>query len=289
MALLRSSDTAELIARRRCPRSPWSYSCSTIQAAVLGKHLHTHQTVHPDHLAFELAEAYALDPKPSYGSNTRTLLERIHGGESWRTLSPSSFAGFGSMGTGAAIRVLPVGIHYANDIDRAVDAARLSARVTHANTNSIEGTAAVAVTTAFFARGHADPQAVWDTLLSRLKPSFTRERIARASELAPSTAPEAAAEALGNGRWKCAHDTVPFALWCALNHGVSYRSALWFTAMGAGRLHATCALVAGLLAAGGREPPPGWQRQTDHLPGFLTPRRPVGIRVSPYRRTSALP
>ena len=245
--------------------------------------------MHPDHLAFELAEAYAVDPKRNYGSNTGALLERIHHGESWRTLSPSSFAGFGSMGTGAAIRAIPVGIHYATDRSRAVDAARLSAQVTHSNTNSIEGTVAVALTVAFFANGNTDVHSVWDALLSNLKPSFIRKRIFHASELAPSASPEAAAQVLGNGRWRCAHDTVPFALWCALNHGASYRAALWTTAMGAGRLNATCALVAGILAAGGREAPASWQSQTDRLPEFLTPRRPTGTLASPYRRTSAWP
>ena len=287
MALLRSVDTAELIARRRCPTRPWLYTCATVQTAVVARHIHASGTLHPDHLAYELAEAYVADPDRHYGSNTRALLQRIHHGESWRTLSPGSFAGFGSMGVGAALRAIPVGYHYARDLPRALDAARLSAKVTHANTNAVEGAAAISLVAASLAAGQTDMHVVWDALLSELKPSFTRKRVFHAAELPQGTPPEQAAELLGNGRWKCAHDTVPFAIWCALNHHRDYRAAMWCAADGAGRLHTTCALVSALLCAGRHTPPAQWLERTERLPSRLTLPRRVGTPVSPYRRTQA--
>ena len=287
MALLRSVDTAELIARRQCPTRPWLYTCATVQTAVVARHIHASGTIRPEHLATELADAYAADPDRHYGSNTRALLRRVQHGECWRTLSLDSFAGFGSMGVGAALRAVPVGHHYAHDLPRALDTARQSAMVTHANTNAVEGAAAVALVASLLAAGQTDVQAIWDALLSELKPSFTRKRIFRASGLPGQTTPEQAAEQLGNGRWKCAHDTVPYAIWCALNHHHDYRAAMWCAADGAGRLHTTCALVSALLCAGQHTPPAQWLERTERLPGRLTRLGRVDTPVSPYRRTQA--
>jgi hypothetical protein len=50
-----------------------------------------------------------------------------------RDVSQSVFGGGGSMGNGGAMRIAPVGAYFLNDIDAAVEAARLSAEVTHAH------------------------------------------------------------------------------------------------------------------------------------------------------------
>jgi ADP-ribosylglycohydrolase len=46
----------------------------------------------------------------------------------------------------------------------------------------------------------------------------------------------------------CAHDTVPFALWCAARHLDDFAAALWTTVSGLGDRDTTCAIVGGIVA-----------------------------------------
>ena len=284
-AVLRTCGTAEQLARRQCPDGPWHHTSGTVQAAVLMQHLQTNGTIDPDLLVLELAQAYLNDPEREYGSNTRTLLLGVYEGRPWEELSRKSFAGFGSMGSGAATRVVPLGAYFADDLDVVVEAARLSARLTHANNNAIEGAVAVALAVAHFARNETHTHAVWDSLLSRMKPSFTRKRIFQASKLSYGTSVEAAVEKLGNGRWKCAHDTVPFAIWSALRPSRGYEDSLWNTAAGQGRSNILCAIAGGILGAGNRMPSKEWERRAEAIPAALMPisREPAVA----YRRSSS--
>jgi ADP-ribosylglycohydrolase len=254
---------------------------------VLLRHLSEYQTVHPDQFALELSQAYISDPHRSYGHSARALLTAVHSGQPWQDLSPASFAGMGSMGNGAAMRVAPLGAWFAGNLDFLVDAARLSARVTHANRNSIEGAVAIALTAAHFARKETYAHNIWDSLLMRMKASYTRERIFAASKLSPNTTPAEAAEELGTGRWGCAHETVPFAIWSVLRHPRSYEDALWTTIEGKGSTDITCAMVGGILGAGQYVPSREWLLQIEPLPTWLTGRPLDGTPVDPRRRTSA--
>ena len=266
---------------------PWLYTCATVQTAVVARHIHASGTLHPDHLAYELAEAYVADPDRHYGSNTRRF------SSVFTTESP-----------GAPSHRAPL---------------RVSARWASAQHSGPFPSATTTPATCpepWMRRGC--PQ--WSRM-----PTPTRSRERRrshwwlrlwppgrptcmssgtpcclsSSQASPAsesstrlsspqgTPPEQAAELLGNGRWKCAHDTVPFAIWCALNHHRDYRAAMWCAADGAGRLHTTCALVSALLCAGRHTPPAQWLERTERLPSRLTLPRRVGTPVSPYRRTRA--
>jgi ADP-ribosylglycohydrolase len=57
-----------------------------------------------------------------------------------------------------------------------------------------------------------------------------------------------AAELMGNGSEVCAHDTVPFALWCAARHLDNFEEALWTTVSALGDRDTTCAIVGGVVA-----------------------------------------
>src|SRR5262249_31674328 len=64
-----------------------------------------------------------------------------------RPSSYGQFAGLGSYGNGAVMRAPIVGAWFADDLDRVVAEARLSAEVTHAPPEGIAGAGAVAVAT----------------------------------------------------------------------------------------------------------------------------------------------
>ncbi|WP_210408401.1 ADP-ribosylglycohydrolase family protein, partial [Allokutzneria sp. NRRL B-24872] len=75
-------------------------------------------------------------------------LRRIREGEPWRTVAGEAFGGQGSRGNGAAMRVAPLGAHFADDPARAAMEAALSAEVTHPHPEGVAGAVAVALAAA---------------------------------------------------------------------------------------------------------------------------------------------
>ncbi|WP_157531956.1 MULTISPECIES: ADP-ribosylglycohydrolase family protein [unclassified Kitasatospora] len=80
------------------------------------------------------------------------VLRQIDAGADWRTVTSEMFGGQGSYGNGAAMRVAPLGAWFADDLDRVVEQARLSALVTHFNPEAVAGAVAVAVAAALAVR-----------------------------------------------------------------------------------------------------------------------------------------
>lgn len=93
-------------------------------------------------------------------------------------------------------------------------------------------------------------------------------RLQRAQALTPATPLTTAVGVLGNGSLVSAHDTVPFALWCAARHLDDYEEALWLTVSGLGDRDTTCAIVGGIVACctGSVAIPLAWRDAREPLP-----------------------
>jgi len=76
-------------------------------------------------------------PERGYGAGLQKILDRIRAGEPWEELATSQFPG-GSLGNGAAMRVAPVGLRFATDLDGVWEQAGKSARPTHRHPVGIE-------------------------------------------------------------------------------------------------------------------------------------------------------
>jgi ADP-ribosylglycohydrolase len=102
--------------------------------------------------------------------------------------------------------------------------------------------------------------------------SRVRTGIRNAIELAPEASVETAVGRLGNGSAVSAPDTVPFALWCAARHLVSYEAALWATVSGLGDRDTTCAIVGGIVVmyAGVEGIPPEWLEHREQIPSWAS-------------------
>lgn len=79
-----------------------------------------------------------FDPARGYGAGTIRVLDHWRRGEPVLQAAVGVFAG-GSYGNGAAMRVAPVGAHFASDDQRLLAEAARSARVTHAHPLGIAG------------------------------------------------------------------------------------------------------------------------------------------------------
>lgn len=171
-----------------------TYTDDTQMAIALAESLLECGGVDEEHLARAFLAAY--DPRRGYGSGTRAVLALIANGTHAADAARRAFGGRGSLGNGAAMRVAPVAVRYADDPDALLEAARRSACVTHAHPVGIDAAAVQAAAVGAALRGE-DPLAA-ARLLSEL----------------PS--PEVVAAALGNG--STGHESVPAAIYAAAAH-----------------------------------------------------------------------
>jgi ADP-ribosylglycohydrolase len=83
-----------------------------------------------DALAWIFAMNIKSDPERGYGKMARRILTRLCEGVRWRIASSSAFGG-GSCGNSAAMRVVPLGAYFFDDLQKVKIMAAASARVTH--------------------------------------------------------------------------------------------------------------------------------------------------------------
>ena len=244
-------EAARRIAARSLPPAPWPYTDDTLMAVSILNTLRSHDQIHPEHLARSFADLY--DPNRGYGPamHGHLLNLRLVGAHQWERESNALFNGSGSFGNGAAMRVAPLGAFFADQPDRLVEQARLSAIATHSHQDAIAGAIAVALAAAFAwnARSHSSPSPA--DLLTRIAASTPagpiRDGLLHAAALPPALPATEAALRLGNGSRAIAADTVPFALWCAATWPGNYEEALWHTVSALGDRDTTCAIVGGIV------------------------------------------
>ncbi|MDC7336906.1 ADP-ribosylglycohydrolase family protein [Streptomyces lydicus] len=231
----------QLIADRTAPPEPrWHWTDDTAMALDLLAVLETHGEVVAQPLAQRFAATYRADPGRGYGSGMHALLPRVAAApHAWEELAGLLFDGEGSLGNGAAMRVAPLGAWFHDDLDRVVDQAARSARVTTPTPRGRGRGRGGRGGGALRARRGAGPR-------RRRGPhpaGPVRDGLLRAAGLPPAAGPGQAAAELGSGRQIRADDTVPFALWCAARHPDDLESALWATAAGFGDVDTTCAVT----------------------------------------------
>jgi ADP-ribosylglycohydrolase len=245
----------------------WQWTDDTAMALAIWEELVEHGEIGEDRLAQRFARGHAAEPWRGYGGSAHRILDAIGEGIPWRIAAQAPHGGQGSKGNGSAMRVAPLGAYFAHDLEVACAAAR----PTHAHRDGQAGAVAIAVAAALAARrraGLAVPTgadfigAVWElTPVSR-----TRDGIDLAARTPANTPVAAVAARLGNGARVLCEDTVPFCLWVVAHRGDDYEAALWDTVAVFGDMDTNCAIVGGVLAAGGAEIPASWRVWREPLP-----------------------
>jgi ADP-ribosylglycohydrolase len=261
------------VATHAPPSPPWPYTDDTQMALSIVSVLRQYGAIEQERLAESFAERY--DPSRGYGPSMHGLLRSIRAGNPWKEAASSQFAGQGSFGNGAAMRVPPVGAFFAEAIDDVVEQASRSAQVTHTHPEAIAGSIAIAVAAAWAWRLRHSSTPVsraefLDLILPVVPISEVRRKIRWARDLSAAASVEAVVRLLGNGTGLSAQDTVPFVLWCAGEQLNSYEQALWLTASGLGDVDTTCAMVGGIVAlsCGVEAIPTAWRQAREPLPDW---------------------
>ncbi|AYF78632.1 ADP-ribosylglycohydrolase family protein [Nocardia yunnanensis] len=267
------------------PPGRWEWTDDTEMAATVAAELFEHGRIDQDRLAAAFAERF--DQRRDYGFMTVDTLGRIRRGAPWREVTAAAFGGQGSCGNGAAMRVAPLGAYFAGQPETVVAQAILSAQVTHAHPEGVQGAVAAAVAAATAAQARLDgirptPAQFITTVLDRLDGGETARLIHRARALLGASL-EQAAEELGTGIRVTAQDTVPFALWVAATYLADYRAAIATCVAAGGDTDTTAAIVGGIVAAYTAGPPAPWLAAREPLPVWLEQSRHRPAPASPGR------
>ena len=265
--------SAVRLQQRQLPPAPWYYTDDTEMALSVMAVLRRFGTIDQMHLARSFAEHYSYDR--AYGPSMHRVLARIRAGESWETVTASTFEGQGSYGNGAAMRVAPLGAFFADDLSRMVEQAARSAEITHSHPEGVTGAVAVAVAaaTAWRIRNNGARPAHGEfiaQIVERLPPSEVRSKLHRAQAMSSVASLDYPISILGNGTRLSAQDTVPYALWCCGQALEDYQEALWLAVSAGGDSDTLCAIVGGVVACyvGAAGIPEEWRSRREPLPGW---------------------
>jgi ADP-ribosylglycohydrolase len=166
------------------------------------------------------------------------------------------------------MRAMPIGAWFAEDPQRVIAEAKLSAAPTHANPEGESGAVAAALGAAWAARRAAGMSdgSIYDFVIAGLPAGLVREGVEKARALPPKAATFAAVRTLGSGQQVLSHDTVPFCLWCVAQDPDDFAAALWRCADGYGDRDTTCAIVGGIVAlSAGAVVPAEWSAAREPL------------------------
>jgi poly(ADP-ribose) glycohydrolase ARH3 len=204
------ADVPAWLEMRDARRGRGTYTDDTEMTIVLAESLLELDGIDPQALGLAFADAY--DPERGYGAGTTEVLRLVRSGIHPHEAARSAFGGEGSQGNGAAMRVGPLAVRYVHDSAALIDAARASARVTHAHPLAIDA----AVTQAIAVRAALNRE---QPLAAAVEAATTelKGRLGKATELLNSRpAPAELAAQLGNS--PRGHESVPAAIYAATAH-----------------------------------------------------------------------
>ncbi|UCG63611.1 MAG: ADP-ribosylglycohydrolase family protein [Deltaproteobacteria bacterium] len=173
---------------------------------------------------------FKKEPWRGYASGPPTIFSMVEQlGITYAEAAGTLFGGTGSLGNGAAMRIVPVGLFFHNSSDL-YEMARMSAAVTHAHPVGIDGAAVQAKAIALAVKldpREAFPREVFiDTLIGFAGTPEMKEKIRDVRDLLMNRVhPSAAAQQLG--RTVAVHESLPFALYSFLRHPKSFEDCLF--------------------------------------------------------------
>jgi poly(ADP-ribose) glycohydrolase ARH3 len=187
-------------------RGRGTYTDDTQMMIALAESLLACDAIESDHLASSFLSSY--DPDRGYGGGTRRVLRMWSDGIPVAAAAGRVFGGAGSRGNGAAMRIAPVAVRFANEPTRLLAEAERSARVTHAHPVGVDGAVVQAAALAAALTGR-------DVLAAATAVAATDE-LTRALRHVRDLVAHAAADRHRLGSTSDAAESVPAALVCAL-------------------------------------------------------------------------
>ena len=233
-------------------RGKGTYTDDTEMMIVLAESLLEHGRVNEERLAQAFLER--CDPARGYGAGTLEVLALWRQGVPVDAAARRLFDGEGSLGNGAAMRIAPIAVLFADSPEELRAQAERSARLTHAHPLAVDAAIAQAAAIAAALRGE-DIIAAARTAARR--PTMRRQLDEAAALLGSELPPAAVGERLGNSA--IGHESVPTAMLAAASH-TGFEEAVSFAVRCGGDTDTLGAMTGALAGAacGGASIPARW-------------------------------
>jgi poly(ADP-ribose) glycohydrolase ARH3 len=250
--------------------SEFRYTDDTAMAIGLAESIIKAGGIDEQNLGKTFADNFAREPWRGYASGPPTVFSMVEkSGISYRNAAKSLFGGQGSLGNGAAMRIVPLGLFFYHSKD-IYEKACASARVTHAHPVGMDGAAVQA-----FAVSQAvkiDPQQEFplktfmEVLLGTAKTPEVRGKMELVRLLiAEDVPPDKAARRIG--RTVAVHESMPFAVYSFLRHVLSFEDCLFCAIMNGGDRDTLGAMAGAISGAylGIDSVPQYWRQKLENL------------------------
>ena len=212
---------------------------------------------------------FRREPWRGYASGPPTIFSMVERlGITYADAARGLFGGAGSLGNGAAMRIVPIGLYFHNSPDLYEEAC-ISASVTHAHPVGKDGAAVQARAISLVVK--LDPREAFplntfiDALMDFARTHELQEKIRDVEELITANAhPSCAAEQLG--RTVAVHESLPFALYSFLCHLKSFEDCLYCAILHGGDRDTLGAMVGAVSGAylGIESIPQSWRQRLEN-------------------------
>jgi len=260
----------EHINQKTMPETKWEFTDDTVMSLAVYEQLEKNGKIIQDELIERFAKNLELDPIRGYGATVRRLLREYSEGGNWKTLAQKAFDGMGSMGNGAAMRAPLIGAYFYDNYQMLKTNVHLSAEVTHANHEAVQGACSVALGAAILIKSKIQekplsPVHFLEKIAVELEDSDVKSKIIKATKVSKNYRMESVRSILGNGEKMLAQDTVPLVLWCTAHYHSNYAEALWKGVSALGDRDTICSMIGALsiLTAPAHTVPESWSKNVE--------------------------
>ena len=245
------------------------YTDDTAMALGLAESIINKRYIDEQDLGKTFSDNFECEPWRGYASGPPTVFARVkQGGITYSEAAQSLFGGQGSLGNGAAMRIVPVGLffHKSEDI---YEQACASARVTHAHPVGMDGAAVQAFAVARAVK--IDPDAAFSsetlaqTLIDFSRTIQIQEKMRLVKQLIDNgILPDAAAKRIG--RTVAVHESMPFAVYSFLRNPQSFEDCICCAIMNGGDRDTLGAMAGAISGAylGVEAIPQSWRQKLEN-------------------------
>ena len=209
------------------------------------------------------------EPWRGYASGPPTIFSIVkQSGSTYAEAARSLFGGTGSLGNGAAMRIVPVGLFF-HDSPDLYEKACMSAAVTHAHPVGKDGAAvqarAVSLALKLDPKKPFSGEVFMDTLIDSAITPQIEEKMRLVQKLINAQSPPSlAAEQLG--QTVAVHESMPFALFSFLRHPKSFEDCLFCATLNGGDRDTLGAMACAISGAylGIESIPHSWRQKLEN-------------------------
>ncbi len=213
------------------------YTDDTAMAIGLAESLSKVCCIDHQHLGKTFSKNFHSEPWRGYGSGPPTVFSLVERkGLTYLEAARSLFGGEGSLGNGAAMRIVPLGLFFYHSKEL-YEQARASAQITHTHPVGIDGAAVQAFAVAQVVKLDPKNEFPWEQFIQSLigfaRMPQLREKMNLVKLLIAQDVPPDAA-ALQLGRTVAVHESMPFAIYSFLRNAKSFEKCLFCATLHAG-------------------------------------------------------